>query len=136
MSFSESISPLVGRLMFSWFFLTQAFQYMRDWKAMVRLTDMKGVPAAPAVLALAILTMVFCGAALLIGFQTRVSAMLLAVCTMSWVFIFHNFWNVDGAVQRAADYQIFALGIAVTGGLLVLVGFGGGRFSFHPKRRA
>ena len=50
MSFSERISPLIGRWILAWFYLSAAWDAAAHWEAMVQLLAMKGVPAAPAFL--------------------------------------------------------------------------------------
>ena len=135
MSFSESISPLIGRVLLCWVFVSEAFAHLGEWNANVALLDAKGVPAAPAVLGLTLGAMIFGGASLLAGFQTRFSAMALAVCSFGWSFLLHDYWMIADEAARAADRELFLLGIAVTAGLLVLAGFGGGGFAFDNTGR-
>ena len=44
MSFSELISPLVGRLVLAWFFLTSSFSYGAQWHATITLMALKDLP--------------------------------------------------------------------------------------------
>ena len=44
MSFSEYISPLVGRLVLAWFFLSQALHYAGQWDATVQLMAFRHLP--------------------------------------------------------------------------------------------
>ncbi len=59
MSFSERISPLIGRLALAWFFLlSEAYTRASDWDGQVALLTFANFPAPPVLLALALLVMV------------------------------------------------------------------------------
>ncbi|HUO88404.1 MAG TPA: hypothetical protein VMU08_04445, partial [Rhizomicrobium sp.] len=55
MSFSEYISPLIGRLVLAWFFLSEAVSYAGQWDATIQLMALKGIPAAPVLFTLALI---------------------------------------------------------------------------------
>jgi putative oxidoreductase len=133
MSLGESLSPLVGRCILAWYFFSQALARIFEWDAMVVLARMKHVPLAPLLLGFAILAMSLGAIALLVGFLTRFSALMLACCTLGWMLIAHDFWTLRDPLERAADYQTFALGAALTGGLLILVGRGAGKFAWDAR---
>ncbi|MEI9996568.1 MAG: DoxX family protein [Rhizomicrobium sp.] len=138
MSFSEYISPLVGRLILAWFFLGEALAYANQWDGTIQLMALKGIPAAPVLLALALIVMTLGGLSLVFGFQTRHGAMLLFGFTIVVSIAMHDFWLIGTAIDRAADYAIFARNMAIAGGLLLLVGMGPGPVaidSIKPKPR-
>jgi putative oxidoreductase len=132
MSFSETISPLVGRWMLAWFFLSTAYDKARDWDSTLVLMNMSHIPFAPPLLAVALLVMTMGGLALLTGFQTRHGAMLLFAFTVITTVAMNAYWTFPDA-QRAAEYDIFARNIAIAGGLLLLVGMGPGRFAVDNR---
>jgi putative oxidoreductase len=131
MSFFDGLLSMLGRWLLGWFFISEALHRIADWDAMVILVQMKHVPYGQPLLALGVVAMIFGGSMLFIGFQTRFSALILALCTIAWTGLAHDFWTIRNAAERASDYQDFALGIAVIGGLLTIAAFGGGRFSFR-----
>lgn len=133
MSFSEQISPLIGRWALAWFFLYAVWDRIAHWGAMVQLMSMDGLPAAPALLALAVLVMALGGLSLALGYYTRHGAMLLFGFTVVVTVLMHNFWMVKDPVGRAADFQLFARNVAIAGGLLLLVGMGPGPFAFDNR---
>ncbi|MEI9887313.1 MAG: DoxX family protein [Rhizomicrobium sp.] len=138
MSFSEYISPLIGRLVLAWFFIGEAFAYAAQWDGTIQLMALKGIPAAPLLLALALIVMLLGGFALVLGFQTRYGAMLLFGFTIVVSVAMHDFWLIGNAVDRASDYETFARNMAIAGGLLLLVGMGPGPVaidSIKPKKR-
>lgn len=136
MSLSESAIALMGRILIAWFFLSQAAQRMTEWDAMIILVEMKHVPFGSTMLVVAVVAMIIGGLCLLIGFQTQISALLLSVCTMAWAYYAHDFWNLRNLTDWSADYLVFALAIALTGGLLAIAGLGGGRFALDSLRQS
>jgi putative oxidoreductase len=133
MSLSEQISPLIGRWVLAWFFLSEAFAMAGRWDATLLGMAAKEIPAAPLLLALALLAMVLGSLALLLGYHTRHGAMLLFAFTMIVTVLMHDFWRIDNPAVRAADYDIFARNIAIAGGLLLLVGMGPGKFAIDNR---
>lgn len=129
MDFLRGIVVLCGRALLGWFFASQALQRIDEWSAMVILVQMKHVPFGQVSLGLSLIAMFFGSAGLVLGFQTRFSALVLAICTGGWALIAHDFWAIQNPIARQADFLIFSLGIAVIGGLLCLVASGGGQFS-------
>ena len=77
MSFSEFISPLIGRFALAWFFLSEVYTRAGAWEANVSLMALKQIPAPPLLFALAILVMILGGLSLVLGFHIRPGAMLL-----------------------------------------------------------
>ena len=130
MSFGESIAPLFGRWVLAWFFLTQAYQAALAWNNTTLLLAMKAVPTPPAILLLALIGTVMGSLSLLVGFRTRIGALVLFAITIGATVTFHDYWHLDVEVARDADFDIFARNIAIAGGLLMLIGMGSGRFGF------
>jgi len=127
MSASEFLSPVIGRLVIAWFFLAQVSYYGGDWDATVELMTFRNVPAAPFVLLIALLLLVLGSLSLILGFHVRYGAMLLFGVTIITTVLMHDFWRIHGnAIARHADFELFARGIAIAGGLLLLVGIGPG----------
>ncbi len=133
MSFSEQISPLIGRWALAWFFLSAAVDRTTHWGATIQLMALSGIPAPPAVLGLALIVLALGGLSLLLGYHTRHGAMLLFGFTVAATVLMHNFWSLHDAVDRAADYAVFARNVAIAGGLLLLVGMGPGPFAFDNR---
>jgi len=130
MSFGESIAPLFGRWVLAWFFLTQAYHHALGWNDTALLLAMKAVPTPPAVLLVALIGLVMGSLSLLVGFRTRVGALVLFAITIGATITLHDYWHLDVEVARAADFDIFARNIAIAGGLLMLIGMGSGKFGF------
>jgi putative oxidoreductase len=70
------------------------------------------------------------GLALMAGFQTRLTATVLAVFTLATAILFHN----NMADQNQMIH--FLKNIAITGGLLQVIAFGAGAFSLDNRRKS
>lgn len=72
------------------------------------------------------------GLALLVGYKTRLSAVILAAFTLVAAFFFHGFWNMMDpmGIQKV----MFFKNVAIAGGLLSIAAFGGGYFSLDKGK--
>ena len=86
----------------------------------------KGIPAFAVWIGFAI--KLFGGLAVIIGFQTRIAALLLVLFTLGTAFIFHPFW-VEG------EWNSFWKEISMIGGLLFLAAVGPGPLSVDERRQ-
>ena len=130
MSLGESIAPLFGRWVLAWFFLTQAYRHAFDWNTTAQLLAMNSVPAPPAVLLVTLIGLIMGSLSLLVGFRTRIGALVLFAITIGATVTLHDYWRLEVEVARDADFDIFARNIAIAGGLLMLIGLGSGKFGF------
>ena len=124
---------LVGRALLALLFIPAGFSKIAGFAGTVGYIASKGVPLPEVAAALAIAIELGLGLLLLVGFQARWAALGIAIFTFVISFIFHNFWGVP-AEQVMAQQQAFFKNIAVVGGLLMVVAFGPGGFSFDGKR--
>ncbi len=129
MSISEQLSPLVGRIVFGWFFLSQVAVYGGDWEGTVTLMTFRGIPGAPFVLAVVLLLLVMGSLSLILGFHARYGALILFTVTILAAVMMHDYWRIADPAARAADFQLFACHAAIAGGLLMLIGLGPGPFA-------
>jgi putative oxidoreductase len=90
--------------------------------------EKRGVPLADVFAPLGAAVEFCAGVAVLIGFQTRVAAVLMVLFTVAATFIAHRFWEFDGAARQTQQSAFFK-NLAIVGGYLVLMVSGGGRFS-------
>jgi len=126
MSLSEHLSPLVGRLVFAWFFLVQVTAYGGDWENTITLMTFRGIPGAAFILAVILLLLVMGALSLILGFHTRYGALILFIVTIIATVTMHDYWRINDAAERAGDFQRFVSNAAIAGGLLLLVGMGPG----------
>ena len=133
MSFSETISPFLGRCAFVWFYLTSAADIMANWHAISAVMDAKHIPIPPLMLLLALL-IVFMGViSLFFGYHTRYGAVMLFAVTISAAFGLHDYWHYADAGAHTAQFNIFIRDFAICGGLLLMVGMGPGPFAIDYR---
>ena len=138
MSFSEYISPLIGRLVLAWFYLSEGLHYAGQWDATIQLMALKHLPVAPLLLALTVIVLILGALSLIFGYQARHGAMLLFGFTVIVSVAMHNFWTIHNVIERAADFEIFPRNLAVAAAVLLLIGLGPGPVAIdtiEPKKK-
>ena len=123
---------LIGRLLFVALFLPAGISKLTGFAGTVGYISSVGLPLPTLGAALALAVEILGSLALLVGFQTRIAALVLAVFTLVASVVFHAFW---GAAPDQAFVQqlLFFKNIAVVGGLLVLAAQGAGDWSLDAR---
>ncbi len=124
---------LLGRLMLVALFLPAGLSKLSAFEGTVGYIDSVGLPLPAVAAALAVVIEVVGSLALLLGFQTRIAAAVLAVFTLVASVFFHAFWAA-APEQAFVQQLLFFKNIAVTGGLLILATSGAGAWSLDAKR--
>jgi putative oxidoreductase len=127
---------LVGRLLLASLFLPAGIGKIMNFAGTAGYIGSVGLPLAEIGVAIAILVEVGGGAALLVGFQTRLVSLVLALFTLAASIIFHAYWAIPDAKVAYMQQLMFNKNIAVVGGLLVLAVAGAGAFSVDGKRKS
>lgn len=126
----EKLNPLfvlVGRILIAVLFLPAGISKIGNYSGMQQYMESGGVPGI--VLPLVILLEIGGGLALIVGWQTRIAAFLLAgFCVVSGI-LFH--FQPEDQIQMI----LLMKNIAVAGGLLVLVGAGAGAISLDHRKK-
>jgi putative oxidoreductase len=126
---------LVGRILMALLFLPAGISKISGLAGTAGYIASKGLPLPEVGAAIAIVIEIGASLALIVGWQTRWAAMLLAVFTLAAGVFFHNFWAVP-ADQVMIQQIMFFKNIAIIGGLLTLAAWGAGTFSLDAKRGA
>lgn len=124
---------LAGRILLSLIFIVAGFIKVGHWSGTAAGIAAKGIPLASAAAALAILAELGGGLLVLVGYRTRLVALLLAVYLVPITLLFHNFWAYQGANQQM-QMANFLKNLAILGGLLQLASDGAGGISFDALR--
>lgn len=130
---AQDAFTFVARLLLVALFLPAGIGKITGFEGTVGYIASVGLPMATAGAALAVLVEVAGGLALLLGFQTRLAALVLAGFTLVASYFFHAFWAVP-ADQAFVTQLLFYKNIAVAGGLLALVASGAGGWSVDARR--
>jgi len=131
---AQNAFALIGRVLIAMLFIPAGWGKIAGFSGLVGYIASKGVPLPEVCAAIAIATELGLGLLLLVGFQTRWVALLMAIFVAVITLIFHNYWAVPEA-QMAAQKMNFFKNYAITGGLLAFAAFGAGTFSVDGRRR-
>ena len=125
---SGAILILVGRILISILFILAGFGKLTAIGGTAGYFGSLGLPL-PTVTAVVVgLVELLGGLAILVGFQTRVAALVIALFTVGATLVAH--------LDFADGMQVLMLqkNLAITGGLLVLAAAGAGALSIDAKR--
>jgi putative oxidoreductase len=131
----QNILNLLGRLLIVVLFLPAGLSKLTGFEGTVGYFASLGLPVATLAVVVAIIAEVLGGIALLVGFQTRIVAILLAVFTLAASIAGHAFWTAP-ADAAFVQQLLFFKNIAVIGGLLVLASAGAGKFSMDGYKHS
>jgi putative oxidoreductase len=123
-----SVAILIGRILLAAMFVLAGFGKLTDIGGTAGWFGSIGLPAPTIVAVLVGLLELVAGLALVVGFQTRIAALALALFTIGATLIAHtNFADMT-------QFLIFQKNFAVVGGLLVLAFAGAGALSVDARR--
>jgi len=123
---------LVGRVLLGAIFVLSGWGKATAFGATTALIASKGLPLPEVLAAISVLVELGAGLALVVGFKARWAALVIAAFTVVITPIFHNFWAAPEA-QAMAQRINFEKNLAIIGGMLLVVAFGPGRYSFDTR---
>lgn len=128
MNTSRSLANLLGRILIAAIFLISGLGKITGYAGTQGYMEAMGVPGAllPLVIALEVLGAL----AIIVGWQTRLFAFLLAGFTLLSAFIFHR------ALGDQMQSILFLKNLAIAGGFLFLLAHGAGAWSLDGRRVA
>jgi putative oxidoreductase len=124
---------LAGRVLLATMFVLAGFSKIGGFDGTAGYIASVGLPFAELLTALTIVVEIGAGLALIVGFQTRIAALLLAGFTLAASVLFHNYWAMP-ADQAYVQQLMFMKNISVAGGLLIVVALGGGALGFSKGK--
>ena len=134
---------LIGRILLSLMFITAGFPKLLDPSGTAGMITGAGLPAATALAYLAGLFELVGGLFILVGFQTKITAWLLALFCVFTAFVFHagainvpDFPEGANGLLTVFNGLMMWKNITIAGGFLVLAAFGPGSISVDARRGA
>lgn len=118
----------VGRLFIALIFIVSGLGKIAAPGATQDYIAAVGLPLPMISYLLAVIVEVGGGIAILVGFQVRITGLVLAVFTLATAVLFHN----DLADQNQMIH--FLKNVAIAGGLLQVAAFGAGALSLDERR--
>lgn len=127
---SNNLILLVGRVLLSVMFIMSGLQKFGGIEGTAGYISSVGLPAATALAWLAAIFETVVGIAILVGFQTKAAALLLAAFCAFAAFVFHY------VPADQMQMIMFMKNLTIAGGLLVLFVAGPGALSVDARRGA
>lgn len=125
---NEALLTAIGRVLLAAIFLWAGFGKLMAPGPTIGYFAHVGLPMAPAAYVVALVVELLGGLALLVGFQTRIVAAVLALFCLFTAFAVHGFADQGNAINAMKN-------IAMTGGFLFVIAHGAGAFSIDAMRR-
>jgi putative oxidoreductase len=126
-----SLAPLVGRILIALLFIPSGVGKIVGFSGTMAYVASAGLPPALGAIT-AIIVEVVLAAALLVGWQARWSALIMAAFTIASALFFHQFWAAPSDQQLMQNIHFFK-NIAIAGGLLFVFAFGPGAYSLDAR---
>jgi len=125
----KDIIDLIGRILIAFIFLFEAYDSIAFFKATkAQMIDYGITWQTEPLLIGGIMLLVLGGTLVLIGYRSGFGAILLLLYWIPITFIVHAWWGETGDLQRIESIN-FMKNMAITGGLLIIIVNGSGRYS-------
>ena len=126
-----NINLLIGRIIIGIYFFVfgaifKIFNYDFTYEYMLS----HEVPYTNIALLITIFIQFFCAIGVVIGWQSRVSAFLLAIVTLLINYYMHDFWNMNTGNDQQHEMQNFIKNLGIFAGLLILSATHPGKYSY------
>ncbi|ESY95560.1 DoxX family protein [Mesorhizobium australicum] len=125
---NSSVTILIGRILLAVIFLLSGFGKLTAISGTAAYFGGLGLPVPTATAVIVGLIELLGGLAVLVGFQTRVAAWVLAIFTIATGLVAHTGWADQMQMIQ------FLKNVAITGGFLLLASSGAGAYSIDAKR--
>ena len=126
----QGLVSLLARLMIAAIFLASAIgNKIPQFKATAEYMQSEGVPNPKFALFGAIGLLLIGGLSVISGAWTRIGSAFLLIFLAAATYYFHDFWNFTDPTQRQLQTIQFMKNMAIAGGLLAFIAFGGGPLS-------
>ncbi len=140
---SQNAVILIGRILLALMFLTSGLPKLVDPAGTAGMITGAGLPAATALAYLAGLFELVAGLFILVGFQTKITAYLLAVFCVFTALVFHSgainipdFPEGANGLLTVFNGLMMWKNVTIAGGFLILAAFGPGAISVDARRAA
>jgi putative oxidoreductase len=129
-STTQATVPVIGRILLGIIFILSGVSKLGDPAGTQAYIASVGLPLPLLGYIVAVVTEIAGGVMLLVGYRARLAAVALAIFTVAAAVFFHH------AFGDRNQFIHFMKDLAITGGLLQVVGFGAGAFSLDNRRAA
>ena len=127
---------LAGRFLMGIYFIMPGILKIVDFDGTSAYMTSHSVPLVPVLLVVTIILQLSLGLFMIVGFQTRLTAFLLAGMVLVISLFMHNFWSMEDGINKAHETQNFFKNMGIMAGLLMVSALGGGNFSLDSRNSA
>jgi len=120
----------IGRILIALIFVSSGIEKFMDLGATASAIGSKGLPFANVLAVVTAIVEAGGGLLIIVGWQTRLVALLLAIFCAVAAYFFHDFWNQPPGPQHVNNMIHFMKNVSIIGGFLMLCAVGAGRYSF------
>ena len=121
----------IGRVVIAIMFVLSGLEKVMDLAGTAAAIGGKSLPM-PYALAVATAVLELGGGLLVIvGWQTRLVALALAIFCAIAAYFFHDFWHYPAGMEHTNNMIHFMKNVSIIGGLLMLCATGAGRYSLE-----
>lgn len=119
----------IGRVVIAIMFVLSGVEKVMDLNATAAAIGGKNLPMPYVLAVLTAILELGGGLLIIVGWQTRIVALALAIFTAVAAYFFHDFWHYPEGPQYTNNMIHFMKNTSVIGGLLMLCAVGAGRYS-------
>ena len=119
---------LLGRLAIGTIFVTSGFEKLTDLGKFAANLAGKGVPMSDLLAPLGAGVEFFAGVAVVVGFESRMIALLMLAFVIVATAISHRYWEFEGAARVPQEVNFYK-NLCIFGGVLMFFTAGSGRLS-------
>jgi putative oxidoreductase len=129
----ENTANLIGRILVASLFLPAGVSKLMSFDGTVAYFTSLGM-VIPSLMTIGVIAIeILGGLALILGYKTRIAAVVLALFTIGASIIGHAYWAAP-ADQAFVAKLLFYKNMAIVGGLLILAAVGAGQLSVDKAK--
>ena len=132
MSNLQNLFALLGRILLALIFLQSGYGKIMNFDPTAAGMVKAGLPMVSVLLPITIFVELAGAVSLILGFKARWGAFGLLVFTLLAAYFFHNFWTMADPQARMQMIH-FMKNMAISGGMLMVMAFGAGRYSIDKR---
>ena len=125
-------AALIGRILLAAIFVISGFNKIGGFAGVAGYIGSKGLPMPEVLAALTVALELGGGILLVIGWKTRIVALLFFLWLIPTTLIFHKFWGIDAA-QVQNQFNNFMKNVSIMGAMWMLMAFGPGPYSVDKR---
>ena len=129
----NNLTLLSGRFLMWVYFILPGISKIVDFEGTSGYMANHGVPLVSLLLVITIILQLALGLFMIVGFQTKLTAFLLAGMVLVISIFMHNFWSMEDGINKTHETQNFFKNMGIMAGLLMISSLGGGQLSIDSR---